>query len=433
MCDSTIISHNNQDINNNSGKNDNEVKSNITTIEREEMENILSSPLSSSSSVEPTTTKGTRKMPHILSHTLLPNNNNNSNNTITLGDRLIGGCIITFIFACLFIGPMIPLVLIWLFIFGYYQVVITSAIVVVSSMFLLSNDHSPMFCRLLLQCSGYFLKGVTLHIERNAISTAVQANKNEDQNGTGSMWCMHPHGTSIGYGFILNGAMRFRTNHESKYVHPDSLHFGMSQERLRNAHGVQAPILFKLPLIRNLMMLSGCSTPATKENLYALFQKNCDFGMLPGGMDEVALYKKGHERIYIQNRKGFIKYALQYGYQLIPCYTFGESDLYNSFNSIDHGFIGRCNQSMQLYTLKHFGFVIPLFWGPYAKYGLPWLPRNNIPINTVVGNTLQLPKIIHPTDDDIIKYHKLYMRHITDLFNSYKTQFGYGDRQLEIL
>merc|ERR1711933_690801 len=122
------------------------------------------------------------------------------------------------------------------------------------------------------------------------------------------MWCMHPHGTSIGYGFVLNGAMRFRTYKESKYVHPDSLNFGMSKERLRNAHGVQAPILFKLPLIRNLMMLSGCSTPATKENMKTLFANNRDFGMLPGGMDEVALYQKGRERIYIKNRKGFIKY-----------------------------------------------------------------------------------------------------------------------------
>lgn len=40
---------------------------------------------------------------------------------------------------------------------------------------------------------------------------------------------------------------------------------------------------------------------------------------------QVALYEYQHERVYLRQRKGFIKYALQHGYTLVPGYTFGES------------------------------------------------------------------------------------------------------------
>ena len=39
-------------------------------------------------------------------------------------------------------------------------------------------------------------------------------------------------------------------------------------------------------------------------------------GALLEGMEEVALYEKGKERVYIRKRAGFIKYALQHGYLL---------------------------------------------------------------------------------------------------------------------
>ena len=35
------------------------------------------------------------------------------------------------------------------------------------------------------------------------------------------MWCMHPHGTSVGFGFTLNGAIRFRAEDEAKYSTPE--------------------------------------------------------------------------------------------------------------------------------------------------------------------------------------------------------------------
>ncbi len=42
------------------------------------------------------------------------------------------------------------------------------------------------------------------------------------------------------------------------------------------------------------------------------------------GFEEASLHHNAHERMYIRNRKGFIKYCLQYGYTIVPTYVFGE-------------------------------------------------------------------------------------------------------------
>jgi hypothetical protein len=117
---------------------------------------------------------------------------------------------------------------------------------------------------------------------------------------------MHPHGTSIGFGFSLNGAVRLRAEKEDTYL-PAEFVEGVSIERLRKADGVQAPILFKIPLLRSALMGFGCATPATKKDMHKLFKNKIDFGILPGGMEEVALYTKGRERVYLKKRAGFIK------------------------------------------------------------------------------------------------------------------------------
>ena len=50
---------------------------------------------------------------------------------------------------------------------------------------------------------------------------------------------------------------------------------------------MQAPIFFKVPLMRHLLFLCGAGTPATKKGMMALFERRSDFGILPGGSEEV--------------------------------------------------------------------------------------------------------------------------------------------------
>ena len=53
-------------------------------------------------------------------------------------------------------------------------------------------------------------------------------------------------------------------------------------------------------------------------------------------------------------------------------------------------------------------------------------------LETVVGNPFRLPKIADPSQEDIDKWHAVYVQKLVDLFDRNKAKFGYGDRELEL-
>ena len=80
------------------------------------------------------------------------------------------------------------------------------------------------------------------------------------------------------------------------------------RERMRRADGARVPVLSKLPffILRNALLGFGCCTPATKKVMNCLMRSKLGFGILPGGIEDVALYERGKERIYIRNRARFM-------------------------------------------------------------------------------------------------------------------------------
>jgi hypothetical protein len=169
------------------------------------------------------------------------------------------------------------------------------------------------------------------------------------------------------------------------------------------------------------------------------------FGILPGGSEEIVLSEAGKENVFVKNREaclpwmpaltlpmqplspdtphtgaGFIKYALEYGYTIAIGYTFGESDNYTTFPYF---------KATRLRILKMTKFIPFLAWG---KWYCPVLPRNDHPLNTVIGNPIHLPKISKPTTEDVEKYHAIYIEKLVDLFERNKARFGYGDRTLNL-
>jgi hypothetical protein len=324
-----------------------------------------------------------------------------------------GALSITLVLGGMTLGPLLPLVVIGFAGAGYWTLATTLAALVAGSMAM--AGFSDAWCRFYLRAASHFKKGgVHLHFEQRAVVAIAKSP---------SMWCMHPHGTAMGFGFTLNGAIRFRTYQPEKYVLPALLNEEvLSTERQRSCDGVMAPILFKLPVVRNLLLGFGCCTPATKQGMHKLLKKGLDFGILPGGMEEVALYTYQKERVYLKQRAGFIKYALQYGYLLLPGYSFGECDMYRSMTA---------GAAARMWAQEHLGFVLPIFWGP--KWYAPWLPDPDIAVNTVIGSPLQLPKIENPTPDDVKLWHGKYMESLREVFDRHKGRFGYADRELEIV
>jgi len=140
--------------------------------------------------------------------------------------------------------------------------------------------------------------------------------------------------------------------------------------------------------------------------------------MIPGGFSEATISSLNVDRVFLRERKGFVKYALKYGYSLTPCYIFHESGLYWNLQGI---------WGPRLW-LNRFGIPGVV---PFGRWSCFFLPRNEH-LNIVVGRALNLPRIEKPTREQVAEYHEKYVLTLIDLFNRHKASYGKAQSTLEI-
>jgi Diacylglycerol acyltransferase len=175
-----------------------------------------------------------------------------------------------------------------------------------------------------------------------------------------------------------------------------------------------APALYYSPFFRLFARICGRPGSASKPGLVASMKQRQDLAMPPGGFEEATLTDLTQDRVFIQKRTGFVKLCLQHGpYQIRPTYTFGEKQCYWNLQ-------GWWKQRLQL---NRYGLPAILVWGQPL---LPFLPKTaNVDMTVVVGRPLVLPRIEHPTTDDVQLWHGRYMVALQQLFEEHKED-AYG-------
>lgn len=200
------------------------------------------------------------------------------------------------------------------------------------------------------------------------------------------MMAFHPHGfTSLGWS--INGVY----NHA---LLPGKFRW------------LATSTIFVIPFLRNVMAYIGAE-PVSKSNMKKLMSESRNICLIPGGYEEATIYSTARHRVYLKNRAGFIKLALQYGYKVRPVYTFGEEQAFWAFPYL-------VQWRLLLNRVKLPGCIC---------YGIWWcfyLPFPNIKLVTVFGKPIQLPRIEHPSRDDVAKYHAIYIQALQDLFDRNK-------------
>lgn len=157
-----------------------------------------------------------------------------------------------------------------------------------------------------------------------------------------------------------------------------------------------------------------------KSDLTALMKKGDSPMMLvPGGFHEATIVCPGHERVFLKNRKGFVVYALRHGYDLVPVYCIGESDL---MNNPQGGWGLR-------FFLNNLSIPAVLPWGFPL---LPLLPRRGVELVTTIGPPLKMPHIPNPTKADIAEHHERYMKALREVYDRAKIGTASENRKLEI-
>ncbi|VDL79847.1 unnamed protein product [Nippostrongylus brasiliensis] len=178
---------------------------------------------------------------------------------------------------------------------------------------------------------------------------------------------------------------------------------------------------FCTPFRREWGLLHGfidCSRESISYVLNGEKGKACV--LVVGGAEEALDARPGYHVLTLKRRKGFVRLALETGAQLVPCYSFGENEIFDQAENPK----GSTTRMIQTTLKKLLGFSPPIFYGRGVfNYNFGLLPYRK-PINTVLGAPIKVTKVDHPTQEQVDELHKLYITKLQELFDTHKTKYG---------
>lgn len=218
----------------------------------------------------------------------------------------------------------------------------------------------------------------------------------DDYQRPGAMYCLAPHGTlptsvvAIIYQF--------------EHIFADVCVFFGSQLDL-------------CPGYRFFFGMRGGFLPVEKPRLVSRMQTGQSVALVPGGVSEM-LHCVAHEKainVSIKH-KGFVRLAIQHGYDLIPTFLFHANDQYNN-----------PMRKIQMWTYKVVGVPIglPLFTN---RWGLPF--SNRTKIRVALGRRIAVAKNPDPTAEEVDQLHREFYEEVLMIWQQHKDEFGYSDREL---
>ena len=188
------------------------------------------------------------------------------------------------------------------------------------------------------------------------------------------------------------------------------------------------------------MLLFGGLSASSRENIDSLLRRPDDGTprsgkaviIVVGGAQEALYARPGALSLVLARRFGFVRKALQHGSPLVPCFAFGENDLFMQTVAPEGSFLRRVQDAFR----KVFTFSTPMFWGRGVfNYSFGILPRRQ-PVTVVVGAPIEIeggPRE-SPSTEDIQSLHAQYVEALVDLFEKHKLEHGLAETDhLEII
>ena len=142
--------------------------------------------------------------------------------------------------------------------------------------------------------------------------------------------------------------------------------------------------VFRLPFLRQMYSWAG-SLPVDKETFLSRLNAGKALAFVPGGVHEILMLNKKKPRdlvLYLRNRKGFIKLALQTGSPIVPVFGFHLDGSYR-LCWLPRG------KLMETYYSRWAGYFPLLYWGRWNI--LQGIPRPN-KLTVVIGRPIHVPK-----------------------------------------
>ena len=171
----------------------------------------------------------------------------------------------------------------------------------------------------------------------------------------------------------------------------------------RANHAVTLPFYHYFPVIGDIMRHLG-SIPSDSGSITKTLQKGESVSVMLGGVREMLTAEGKHMKLYIRNRTGIFRIALETGTPLVPVLTYGENELFprsnewwaTDLNNLLHSYAG---MAVGIPTWKALQNWLELSYRPLK------------PIVTHVGSPI-------PASGDIPTLRNTYIKSVEDLFKT---------------
>lgn len=222
--------------------------------------------------------------------------------------------------------------------------------------------------------------------------------KLEPPGGKQSMFCLVPHGV-FPFGIALSSLGR------------------LNQTAFNGVRPVVASVMLRTPVVGQILRLIGAVTASPGPMDEALRQGQ-SLSLAPGGIGEMFLDgEAGKEFALIKGHKGFVRRAMAHGVPLVPVYVFGNSETFKRVPL--PAVLERASRSLKA--------SLVLFWG---RWGLP-IPFK-VPLTFAVGEALLVEKNASPSPEQVDALHSQFCDALTEVFDRFKGDYGWGDKELEL-
>jgi diacylglycerol O-acyltransferase 2, plant len=181
--------------------------------------------------------------------------------------------------------------------------------------------------------------------------------------------------------------------------------------------------IFWCPIVRNLFWWVGLRS-IEKKVMRGLLAKGTCTVLCPGGLQECFYMQRGCENIYLKNRMGFVRLAIEAGAPLVPIFAFGQTSIFYYWRPfLDWPQTSLVPSSTWMAICRKVFHCVPLIVWPFP---------NHVKQYIVVGKPIPVPKLEAPDDEVVKEYLNQFITAMEKLFYTHRDAAGYSDTNIVI-
>lgn len=191
-------------------------------------------------------------------------------------------------------------------------------------------------------------------------------------------------------------------------MHSSLYHPKYPDDKLSNMVALASRFILHIPVVNIHFRCWGLQS-VDPNNMKRLMKEGKTIGMLPGGYEEATLTTPKELRVFIKNRKGFIKYSLKYGYTIRPVLYLNEHQVLQTYDGL---------KGVRLF-LNRFKLPATIFW---SSWGIFFPPYQHF--NVIIGKGIRRNRTYGPEEDpsteEINSVHSEYVEAVEALYEKHR-------------